>query len=240
MNTAVSLIILAVSFFLFSCSHQTPQGEGEAPYQSVVVFPMTETPQSIEQISQSPQASTGEMLPPVDPAIVGAIPPENTEYPALGINQSKDPNCLQATIVENDVRGSSMVPLFVGGDVVQYSSGYYRCFPVERWDIIIAHIGDGLIIKRTVGIPGDAWRYESGAIIINGKPATNSEGVAYNIQSSMLTLYSQSYPTIPPDTYLILGNHVDGTLDASRFGLVARQDIIGKVILKNGKPLEKR
>lgn len=46
----------------------------------------------------------------------------------------------------------------------------------------------------------------------------------------MLELYARSYPVIPQDAYMILGNQIEGTLDSSRFGLVAKQDIVGKVL----------
>jgi hypothetical protein len=72
-------------------------------------------------------------------------------------------------------------------------------------------------------------------IIVNNTPLTTSDGRPYQIPTNniaMLKLYASSYPTIPQNTYLILGNLPSGTLDSSRFGLVGKIDIIGKAVIK--------
>ena len=49
----------------------------------------------------------------------------------------------------------------------------------------------------------------------------------------MLSLYENDYKgMIPSKAYLILGNLSGGSLDASRFGLIDRSDILGKVLAK--------
>lgn len=62
-------------------------------------------------------------------------------------------DCPSAIIIESDVRGASMLPIYHDGDIIQYSSGYYECFPVKRGDIVIYHVANDLIIKRVVAIP---------------------------------------------------------------------------------------
>ena len=37
---------------------------------------------------------------------------------------------------------------------------------------------------------------------------------------------------IPEDAFLVLGNLVEGSIDSTAFGLVSRDDIIGKVEIK--------
>jgi len=45
----------------------------------------------------------------------------------------------------------------------------------------------------------------------------------------MLKLYEDDYHgIIPPNTYLLLGDQVNGSIDAGAFGLVDKSDIIGK------------
>jgi len=46
----------------------------------------------------------------------------------------------------------------------------------------------------------------------------------------MLKLYVKSYPVLPDNTYLILGNKVSGSSDSTRFGLIDKSDIVGKIM----------
>ena len=94
------------------------------------------------------------------------------------------------------------------------------------------------IIKIVKAVPGDRWRLkkdeqrDSYQIIVNEQPLINSEGKYYQIPESnirMLKLYVKDYPVLPENTYLILGNKASGSLDATRFGLIDKSDIMGKV-----------
>ncbi|MEA3560210.1 MAG: S26 family signal peptidase [Candidatus Omnitrophota bacterium] len=86
-----------------------------------------------------------------------------------------------------------------------------------------------LIVKA---IPGDKWRLNknnhSYRIMVNNKPLKNSEGKFYQIPENkikMLKLYVKTYPVLPEDTYLLLGNQPGGSLDATRFGLIDKANI---------------
>jgi len=146
-----------------------------------------------------------------------------------------------------EVRGSSLAPLINPGETIKLLYGYYDNHPVERGDIVAYDYAgnDVPIIKIVKAIPGDKWRVfqkrsfqagrfasDSYQIIVNDKPLKNSEGQYYQIPESnikMLKLYAESYPVLKDDTYLILGNKILGSLDATRFGLVSKSDILGKV-----------
>lgn len=139
-----------------------------------------------------------------------------------------------------EVRGSSLAPLINQGETIKLLKGYYNCHPVEREDIIAYKYAgnDAPIIKLVKAVPGDKWHLKkneqqnSYQIIVNGKPLKNSEGKYYGIPESkirMLKLYVQDYPVLPENTYLILGNQISGSLDATRFGLIDKSDILGKV-----------
>ncbi|MBU1991574.1 S26 family signal peptidase, partial [Patescibacteria group bacterium] len=69
-------------------------------------------------------------------------------------------------------------------------------------------------------------------LFINGKIVTNSQKFPYVFdekQYKMLSLYEKDYKgVIPQNTYLLLGDQVNGTTDSTVFGLVDRSDILGK------------
>jgi len=68
----------------------------------------------------------------------------------------------------------------------------------------------------------------------NSQILENSEGKPYLVSDNrykMLSLYENDYKnSILQNTYLILGNLVEGSLDATRFGFVDKGDILGKVV----------
>jgi len=154
-------------------------------------------------------------------------------------NAKTNSDCVTAQ-TEKTVRGSSMEPLIKAGQTLILLENYYQCHPVQRGDIVAYNYAgnDVPIIKIVKAIPGDSWRIKkeyqqnSYQIIVNDKPLKNSEGKYYQIPESnikMLKLYAKSYPLLPDNTYLILGNNISGSLDATRFGLVSKSDILGKV-----------
>ena len=136
------------------------------------------------------------------------------------------------------VRGDSLAPLINPGETIKLVYGYYNSHPAEREDIIAYKYADNdaPIIKIVKAVPGDKWelRKSNGGylIVVNDQPLKNSQGEFYQILESnvrMLKLYVKSYPVLPDNTYLILGNKVSGSLDATRFGLIDKSDIVGKV-----------
>lgn len=147
-----------------------------------------------------------------------------------------------------EVRGTSLAPLINPGETIELARGYYDCHAVERDDVVAyRYAGNAApIVKIVKAVPGDRWRLEKTKdaylIVVNAKPVLNSQGKAYRIPASgarMLKLYADSYPVLPENTYLILGNNVTGSLDATRFGLVDKRDILGRV--RSGRqPRERR
>ena len=156
-----------------------------------------------------------------------------SEVKSGGVNNN---NCW--TEEENVISGSSLSGMMEPGQKIYILKRYYDCHSVNRGDIVAYNYAGNsdLLAKIVKAIPGDEWHLKSSGdgnqIIVNGKPLKNSYGQNYIIpfaNSSMLDLYSKSYPVIPANTFLILGNQIQGTLDSTRFGLVGLTDIVGKI-----------
>ena len=94
------------------------------------------------------------------------------------------------------------------------------------------------LIKALRGLPGDKFSVSDGKIIINGVAAMNSAGEPYRLsppRAAMIALYvHDDHGVIPPDSFLVMGENPAGSLDSSRFGLVSRQAIIGKLVENAG------
>ena len=138
-----------------------------------------------------------------------------------------------------EVRGVSMAPLVKPGEYVEVQPGYYAHNEVRRGDLVAyRYSGDYIpLLKQVRALPGDTWDLVPrpgglSGIAVNGRELTNSIGQPYAVSSKKarkLELYIHDYPRIPPDTYLILGEEPEGTVDSTEFGLVSKSDILGKV-----------
>ncbi len=145
-------------------------------------------------------------------------------------------------IEEKIVRGNSLNPLIESGETVKILFGYYNCNEIEREDIITYNYSgnENPIIKIVKGLPGDNFSLEkvdSGYnILINDKISKNSKNQPYILDErgyKMLSLYEKDYKgIIPANSYLILGNLAEGSLDSRIIGLVDKKDILGKVIFE--------
>lgn len=132
------------------------------------------------------------------------------------------------------VEGSSMSPLIRDVEELIEQVGYYNCNQVQRGDVITYNYSgnENLLIKQIKAVENDTFEYRNKKIYINNQTLKNSVGDEYVIDSKMLKLYADSYPIIPKDTYLILGDNTKSSLDSSEFGLVDISDIVGRVVLE--------
>jgi len=138
------------------------------------------------------------------------------------------------------VRDNSLTPLLNQGDNVKLYYGFYKCNQPQFGDIIAYHYTgnkEAPLAKIIKAVPGDRWEIrkdneEFYQIFVNGTALKNSEGKIYQISeenAKVLKLYAQSYPIIPNEAYLILGNLTAGTVDSTKFGLISKNDIVGKI-----------
>lgn len=158
-------------------------------------------------------------------------------------------SCVTNTEIR-EVRGNSLFGLINAGQTIKILYGYYNCNPVQRGDAIVYNYAGSSnpIIKIVRGIPGDRFavvpsnsetteqsiRDNKYQIVINGHLLSNTDNQPFlltDLESRMLQFYAKDYQgKIPPDTYLILGNITSGSLDSTRFGLVGKNDILGKAL----------
>ncbi|MFZ1735883.1 MAG: signal peptidase I [Candidatus Moraniibacteriota bacterium] len=146
------------------------------------------------------------------------------------------PHSLETRIV----RGVSMEPLFLPGDTIKVSFGWYACHIPERDDSVLASFlgNESPILKRIRGIPDDAFGVSilpdgEGIFLVNNETLKNSLGVPYHLPPVRAELWKsyqeQFHGIVPPNSFLIFGEVATGSLDSSQFGFVARKNLLGKV-----------
>lgn len=147
-----------------------------------------------------------------------------------------------APVEEKQVRGDSLAPLLRHGQTVRVAMGYYLRHPVQDNDIVLVRYAGNPkpLIKVVRGLPGsDISLEDAGAgrwrLRVAGRTLRNSEGKDYLLDERarrMLALYIRDYRgVIPPDAYLVLGDNPFGSLDSTRFGLLARSQLVAKALL---------
>lgn len=152
-------------------------------------------------------------------------------------NIVQNQECVSST-EKRTVRGGSLTGVTDPGETVKAFFGYYDCNEVKRGDIIIySYAGsENPLVKIVKAIPGDRFGFQETEagwhILVNEKVLKNSENKPYLLDERghrMLSLYEKDYQgVIPEQAYLIMGNLVNGALDSSRYGLVHKDNILGK------------
>ena len=156
------------------------------------------------------------------------------------------------------VEGHSMDPTLKGGNhlvAINY-------FTPERGDLVTAKEDDRVIIKRVIGLPNDTIEFKNDKLYINGVEQDESylnsfkeafaedrlhEIYSYNqayqtrvAQMSHFTLDNEGRSefkiTLKDNEYYLLGDNRAVSKDSREVGTFARNQITGKVIIKNINP----
>ncbi|WP_107806669.1 signal peptidase I [Nodularia spumigena] len=123
----------------------------------------------------------------------------------------------------------------------------YRFSEPQRGDIVVFSPTKALqdeqyndaFIKRIVALPGETVELKDGRVYINNK---RLEEVNY-LKSQQRTeidvctsggqqAYLAKPETIPPNSYLVLGDNRNSSYDSRCWGVVPRQNIIGRAVLR--------
>lgn len=156
------------------------------------------------------------------------------------------------------VEGHSMDPTLKGGNhlvAINY-------FTPERGDLVTAKEDNRVIIKRVIGLPNDTIEFKNDKLYINGVEQDESylnsfkeafaedrlhEIYSYNqayqtrvAQMSHFTLDNEGRSefkiTLKDNEYYLLGDNRPVSKDSREVGTFARNQITGKVIIKNINP----
>lgn len=94
-------------------------------------------------------------------------------------------------------------------------------------------------IKRIIGLPGDNIELRGGKVYINNqllgedKYLGSAQNTSVEVCTSSPTQPFLSKPqTIPPESYLVLGDNRGSSYDSRCWGVVPRENIIGRAVLR--------
>jgi signal peptidase I len=148
------------------------------------------------------------------------------------------------------IPSSSMEPtLQIKDKLIIEKIGYHFHNP-ERGDIIVFNPTPKLqsenfkdaFIKRVIGIPGDRVEMKGGTVYINGQPLQENYiaakpkcflGMGNPLEQSKCTIIPY---TIPEGEYLVLGDNRDNSYDSRFWGLVPKDYIVGRAVIRFWPP----
>ena len=155
---------------------------------------------------------------------------------------------LQFSIQPYRVEGSSMTPGLGEGEYLLVNKMVY-------WDAPLIGGGDGYIIqpprfgdvvifqfpvdptrnfvKRVIGVPGDSVRIEKGVVFVNGR-ALEEPYVTWPGHGTTKEV------VVPPDSYFVLGDNRRASEDSRSWGMVSRDNIIGRAWVSYWPPEQLR
>lgn len=142
--------------------------------------------------------------------------------------------------INGEVRGKSMQPNFYNGD--RYFAS--RTSPIHRGDIIIidppGSTSNKPFIKRVIGLPGDNIISKNDVTYINGKTLNEPYLDPYKAKLKTGHLLTPDFKiqsifgtkNVPANSYFVLGDNRNRSVDSRTFGFVNHDKIIGVVKLR--------
>jgi signal peptidase I len=121
------------------------------------------------------------------------------------------------------IPSESMAPTLEAGDQIVVTP-YFRGVP-QRGDVVVFEsllVPDELMVKRVIGVPGDLIDSRLGRMRIGGYTLPEP----YVLQQGSTGAVSAQ--VVPADSYFVLGDNRDDSLDSRSWGVVPRSHIVGR------------
>lgn len=147
------------------------------------------------------------------------------------------------------VDGGSMRPTFQHGDLLIVNKLAYRSFDLswlpwsdnDRWrpfgdpapgDVVVFHFtGNRDFIKRIIGVPGQTVEVRDGALFVDG-------AVVDEPFIGAAPRYQYGPEVVPEEMVFVLGDNRNNSFDSHSWGMLARNQIVGRAELRYWPPGE--
>ena len=130
------------------------------------------------------------------------------------------------------IPSESMLPTLKVHDRVLVNKVSYKLHPVHRTDIVVFKAPKGSdpgiddLVKRVIGLPGEAVSGRGGHIFINGKPLKETYLPTGTFTSDFAPV------KIPANAYWVMGDNRGNSKDSRVFGVIKKNEIVGRVFVR--------
>lgn len=117
------------------------------------------------------------------------------------------------------VNGPSMLNTLHDKDIMILDKIGMKLSGIDRFDIVVIQTDHNKIIKRIIGLPGETIEYRDNKLYINDKELEDSfaNGITYDFEKI----------EIPKNSYYVLGDNREDSVDSRILGTITKQDILG-------------
>ena len=127
------------------------------------------------------------------------------------------------------VIGPSMKGTLDADDVTIVNKLVYKFRTIKRNEIVSINQKDKIMVKRVIGLPGEHIEYKDNKLYVNGSLVLENN---ISVETKDFKLEDIGYETIPKDMYFVLGDNRTNSSDSREFGLVKKDEIIGKIVMR--------
>ncbi len=133
------------------------------------------------------------------------------------------------------VKGQSMEPNFENGNYLIIDELSYRFRVPERGEVIVFKYPNDpsqRYIKRVIGLPGETIEIKEGKVIIHQQDSSVKvlDESSYLGQNSITS--GDIKITIGEKEYFVMGDNRIASYDSRRWGLLPKENIIGRVLVR--------
>jgi signal peptidase I len=139
------------------------------------------------------------------------------------------------SIQASTVHGVSMQPGLQDGEWVMVNYWSYRFGSPQRGDVIvfkppISIQGADYLVKRIIAVPGDTISINTTSVFVNGKQLSEPyiKPLPADAQGIQTVTGVVSNLKLQKDQYWVMGDNRRDSLDSRSFGVITRQEIVGK------------
>ncbi|MEA3293013.1 MAG: signal peptidase I [Patescibacteria group bacterium] len=132
------------------------------------------------------------------------------------------------------VKGESMEPNFYNYDYLIVDEISYQFRDPKRGEIIVfkyPHDTSQRYIKRIIGLPGETIEIKDNCITIESKGILTTLDESAYLESSINTKGDIKI-VLPEEKYFVLGDNRRFSYDSRQWGLLPKENIIGKVLFR--------
>lgn len=146
------------------------------------------------------------------------------------------------------IPSGSMLPTLQINDRLIIDKVSYHFQDPKRGDVVVFSPTEALkqqdfkdaFIKRVIGLPGDTVELQGGKVYVNNQPLVEKyldQGQktiidVCNNPNHPAPYYLSKAVTVPPNSYLVLGDNRQSSYDSRCWGLVPRENIIGRATVR--------
>ncbi len=132
------------------------------------------------------------------------------------------------------VTGNSMLPNFHDSEQILVEKVSLKYREIGRGDVVIVKHPENhstLLLKRVIGLPGETFEISNGNVFINGESLDEPYLFEQNVTLGKVSIPDNVALLIPSNSYVVLGDNRDDSLDSRNWGPLEKNLIVGRNLL---------